>query len=332
MKCAQRETSSGERGIVLVVAMLGLLMMTLLGLAITTMGIVSTDIATNEWENTETFYIADAGITHAKAIIFAQGSTSDATVFLQAGNGVACDGDELSGAPVGPITSIASGGHLFPPGGRYEVRVCDDDESGLIPPDSDPNTDKNGRFRVISMGFGRNGSVSAVELIVSSASAPALLAAGNLRLNGVPEFQGQSGWVHTNGQLELDSNPRAEHSFDSSGTVTSIGTPETGPPPAYPDIPPELNSGQDPVKVPELQLSDLQPLADYNLGNDGLIRDPATTVIGDATGGPWNDWSWDPGGQRWVAGTNIPWAHIMPRATLTSRGIRVTQSPLLRLP
>ena len=47
MKCAQRETSSGERGIVLVVSILGLLMLTLIGLAITTMGIVSTDIATN---------------------------------------------------------------------------------------------------------------------------------------------------------------------------------------------------------------------------------------------------------------------------------------------
>ena len=226
-------------------------------------------------------------------------------MFLQAGNGVACDGDELSGAPVGPITSIASGGHLFPPGGRYEVKVCDDDESGLIPPDSDPDTDTNGRFRVISTGFGRNGSVAAVELIVSSASAPGLLVAGNLRITGVAEIQGQSGRVHADGQLELN-NARAEHSFDSSGSVTALGDPKTGLPPVYGDDPPELNSGQDPVKVPELQLSDLQPLADYNLGNDGLIRDSSATVIGDATGGPWNDWAWDPGGQRWVAGTNIP--------------------------
>ena len=109
-----RAKSSKERGIVLLVSILALLLLTLLGLALTTMEIVATNISTNTWENSEAFYIADSGITHAKTLIF--DSATDPNVFLQAGNGIACDGDELSGVAVGPHYLDCSRRPSLPPG------------------------------------------------------------------------------------------------------------------------------------------------------------------------------------------------------------------------
>ncbi len=321
-----RAKSSKERGIVLLVSILALLLLTLLGLALTTMGIVATNISTNAWENSEAFYIADSGITHAKALIF--DSATDPDVFLQAGNGIACDGDELSGVAVGPITSIAAGGHPFPPGGRYEVQVCDDDESNLNPPDFDPNTDINGRFRVLSTGFGRNGSVAALELIVGSNAAPAILVEGNLRINGNPKIQGQNGAAQANGQLELNGNPKAEQAFNAGGAATISGGPKTGPPPDYDDDPADINSGEEAVEAPDLEPQDLRPSADSILGSDGLIRDQSGAVIGNATGGPWKRWSWDPGGQRWVAGNNIPQGTYYAEGNIDVSGNPGISSPL----
>ncbi len=99
-----RVNSSGEEGIVLLVSIFSLLLLTLLGLALTTMGIVATSISTNTWENSEAFYIADSGITHAKALIF--DLATDPNVFLQAGNDTACDGDELSGVRWAPLPRL----------------------------------------------------------------------------------------------------------------------------------------------------------------------------------------------------------------------------------
>ena len=151
---------------------------------------------------------------------------------------------------------------------------------------------------------------------------------GNLRINGNPEIQGQNGAAQANGQLELNGNPKAEQSFNAGGAATISGSPDTGPPPDYNDDPADINSGEEAVEAPDLEPQDLRPSADSILGSDGLIRDQSGAVIWDATGGAWQDWSWDPGGQRWVVGNDIPQGTYYAEGNIDVSGNPGISSPL----
>ena len=331
--------SAGEQGIALVTALFALLLITLLGLALTANGIVAVTITTNEREGTEALYIAESGIEHAKAIIlgYPPPPTDDFDVFLQAGDGIACNGDELSNlnalgvvplpAPLTVADAIPPpqpppappGGMAFLPGGRYEVMVCDDhlaeSTAPLAPPllpDADPNNDANGLIRVVSTGFGRDNSTATVEIIIRTVPLPAVVTNGPLRINGNPHITGPGGAVHANGILDINGKPCAEDFFSTSETVVDITKGETGsgcdrPPYVGYDSPADIREGEAVIPIPEINSAALGAAnADYILGSDGVIRDQAGTIIGDATAGDWNDWSWDPGNKRWVAGNDIP--------------------------
>ena len=86
---------SGEQGVALIAVLFTLLLFTLLGVASVTLATLGVNITSNEQDSTEALYIADAGIAHAKAIILS-GGTTNFDQYLTAGNGTACDGDELS--------------------------------------------------------------------------------------------------------------------------------------------------------------------------------------------------------------------------------------------
>ena len=315
------EAEGAEKGIALLVALFALLLITLLGLALTAMGITAVTITTNERQSAEALYIADSGISHAKRLMLTQ-PPNNLDVFLQGGDGTACNGDELSDPPPAPfvpadaITAAAAGGHPFPPGGSYQVRVCDDHlvESTAPPdppdlPDADPNHDANMRIQVVSTAFGRNGAAATLEIIIAAVPLPALVVDGNLRLNGNPSIIGAGGAAHANGLFDLPGVPCAEEFF--SATETFLDTAETGTgcagnPPSGTDSPPDIRPGEDEIILPEIDPASLEPQADYILGDDGRIRDQAGNVIGDANPGTWNGWDWDPGGSRWVAGGGIP--------------------------
>lgn len=313
-----------QRGVALVAVLLSLLLITLLGLALTAMAMLSVTISTNDREASEAFYIADAGVAHARRLILLQPPAGpDFDSFLRAGNGVACDGDELSVAPAPPllpgdsIRSVTAGGHPFGPIGRYEVTVCDDHaaETSAAPnppnlPDNDPNNDANGTILVRSVGSGRNDATATIEIVVSVIPLPGLLVNGNLRINGNPALTGAGGAAHANGILEVSGVPCAEDYFSATGTVSGSGgartNAETGTscgnnPPRGSDPVPDLRPGAPRIPIPPINPADFRGQADFILGADGVIRDQAGTDVTRAN----PDWSWDPGNRRWVAGNNI---------------------------
>ena len=198
-----------EQGVALIVSLLALSVVTLLGLALTGTSMLAVMMAGNDRETTEVLYVAEAGIEHAKRLVMTN-PPGDLDEILQSGNGIACDGDELT-TPIAPftgadgITSIADGGHAFDPAGRYEVVVCDDHlAESTAPsnpptlPDSDPNHDANGRLFIRSTGFGNDGARITLELLVAGVPLPAIIADTNLRINGNPNITGPGGSVHSN--------------------------------------------------------------------------------------------------------------------------------------
>ena len=296
---------NSEQGAALITAIFALLLVTLLGVALTSIGETSRTVSHNDRENTEALYIAEAGLTHALKLMDAVPG-SDFTSILKAGNGAAGDGDELSTRPNGPIPA---GGLLFG-AGNYRVTVSDDnDETGVTP--NDPNTDTNKRVVITSIGIGRNGATATVEAIIGVTAAPALLVEGKLRISGNPNIMGSGGAAHTNNLLDIDGRPCAEQYISSATGIvdgdkvgTGAGCKENDARPAQERI---ALPNYDPNAAAN---ASLRSNADYVLGDDGKIYNKSGAQIADASGGKWEvpvggdtmTWDWNSGNKEWTLG------------------------------
>ncbi|MDA2925012.1 pilus assembly PilX N-terminal domain-containing protein [Acidobacteria bacterium AH-259-L09] len=328
---------SGEQGVAMIMALIAVLVLTALGLALTSLGILDVKITTNVRESTEALYIAEAGITHAKGIILSRGGKNFDS-YLQGGNGTACDGDELSDnalftiplSPADAITSAASGGHSFG-SGRYEVSVCDDHdvESNTTDPpdlpDTNKNHDANGRIHIISTGFGPNGATATVEVIMATATLPAIVVGGDLRINGNPKVFGSAGAVHSNDNLEVSGNPCIEQYISANGSITGGGSTGTGcdtPPYIGSDSPPDKRPAQELITIPTLQPGNFSGDADYLLKADGsVVRTSDGFVLKPPGAGNWGKWDVDTSKPEWnLTGDPVPAGTYYSEGSITVSG------------
>lgn len=289
-----------QRGVVLPISLLALMMITLLGLALTTTSMISTRASTNDRQASDAFYLAESGIAHAKGLILNQGLDFD--TYLQAGDTNGCTGDELSATPVFPfsaedkITSIAAGGEAFG-SGRYEVMVCDDDDD-----DNDPNDDNNDKILVVSTGYGADGASATLETVITNSPFPAIVSDGNLKIMGNPDILGTHGGIQANGNLEIGGNACAEQYFSSGGSITISGAPKTGELCAgsgsY-DSPRDARPTEEPAEIPTLNPIDFKSEADYILGIDGSVKDDLGNTLKAPGSGKWGKWDWNGGDKEW---------------------------------
>jgi hypothetical protein len=287
-----------------VTAIFALLLITLIGLSLSTLSQTSVAISSNEREGTEAFYIAESGITHAIGLLAAAGR-NNLDGILSAGDGTVNTGDELS---TQATNAIPAAGVTFGAGGagRYVVRVGND--TGEASASSADDT--NGRVVVTATGFGRNGAVATISVVVeisggAAAELPALFVDGNLKINGNPRIQGTGGSVHSNGTLDFDGNPCAALYFSSASNIVDPGNGGSGGGCSYSAG--NVRASQPALTPLTYTITDLRPQADYILGVDGKVYLPgAATPIADASGsGKWEPgdgtiWDWDAGGQRWI--------------------------------
>lgn len=292
--CNGRIPKASNQGIALLVALFTLLVVTLFGLAMTSLGIIEVAVSTNERKATKVVYIAESGAVHAQGIIFSQ--NPDFTMVLQAGDGTACTGDELATNVADPIASKAMGGHTFGPEARYEVHVCDDPDET----DGDPNVDTNSRIVVRSDGFGSDDSTATVEIVIGSIPLPGIAINGSLRISGAPTVNGPGGAIHSNMDIDVSGSPSAEQFVSAGGGITVSGSVSTGTPPAYGESPPDVRPASPTIEIPTINPADFQLMADYVLTIAGGIC-YTNGVAGEPTG-----WSCDTGNLEWAAGTNIP--------------------------
>jgi len=277
-----------ERGIALPTSLMALMLITLLGLILTTIGIVNTNITSNDLGSTEAFYLADSGIAHAIALIKNDGTTNFDN-WLQAGDGTGCTGDELSATPPSPlasgdeITSTGSGGETFG-GGRYEVSICDDhtyESSTTLAPDlpnTDANDDANDRVRVRSTGFGADGAELTIEVLLEKRDPlPALAIDGSLRIAGDPQILGTAGMLHVNGNLDIPGDPCLDGFASATGSVTIAGSVTTGSCPGGSGS--DTRSGDPSMTIPAVDPADFRGSADYVLKANGNIEDGLGSVL-----------------------------------------------------
>jgi hypothetical protein len=279
-----------ERGAALMFVLFGLSLLTVLGLGLTGLGMVSLANSKSERETVEVLGIADAGISHAKKLIIWQewGSFDQ---FLQSGNGTACDGDELAQAPIaGPPSSYAPLPAGYPTlaadfipatgqpyggqGRQYRVAVCDDHATDIDPLtgilNTNANADVNKRIRVRSTGTGANGASATIEIVISAMDVPAVIVNGNLEIRGNPTALGVGGAFHANGQLELSGNPCAAQYFSSTGDLVQGSNAEGGTTCTAADA--DTRPNTDPINVPLLNPSSFIDNADFWLTASGTIK------------------------------------------------------------
>jgi PilX N-terminal len=219
---ANNSNRTSEKGAALITSIFGMLLVTVLGVALMGVGMTANTISQNDKQQTEAFYIAESGINHAVNIVKTAGS-GQFTNILRAGDGNPGTGDELSTQPVG-VTPIPLAGLAFGQG-TYKISVSDD------PADSDglPNTDSNQKILIRSVASGKDGSTATIESIigVTATGQAALLFNGNLLINGAPIFAGSAGAVHANGALSVTGHPCAL-SITSTAVISAASAGRTG--------------------------------------------------------------------------------------------------------
>jgi hypothetical protein len=173
---------------------------------------------------------------------------------------------------------------------------------------------------VTSVGHGRDGATVTTEAVVVALSGPGMLINGRLRINGNPILNGTGGAIHANGILDFDGSPCASQYFSSSSTIIDPTNSRGGN-----CIGAGVNRQNQPIIPPPLYniRTAFYSNADYILGaigtQTGKVYTGGGTLIHDANSSTWkvgsSEWSWDPGGLRWVHGGNV-----IPQGTYYSEG------------
>lgn len=330
---ANCKPTKNERGVALIGVVLALLIITVVGIGISLLGLMNVTAGTNVRLGSEAFYLADTGITHARRLIRVR-VQNDFDVVLQSGNGIACDGDELAAIPPGltaadTIATAANGGQQFPPAGRYEVRVCDDDAAEAAAtadppdlPDNNPNDDKNRRIRMLATGFGRDNSTATIEMFISAQALPAVIVDGNARMNGNPSIMGGAGAIHANGSLELPGNPCAQEYFSASGSINGDGQGGASCRRGQADYRP----GSELINVPVLNPADFVALSNYRMNAQTCaVTNAAGVLLNVPADKKWGKWDCDPGSRFWKFSGNGN--QILPGTYYSTGSISISGSP-----
>ena len=278
-----------ERGAALVFALFGLATLTVLGLGLTSMGMMATKMTSNERDTQQAIALADAGLAHARKLItFQEWDSPNMTPFLIGGDAVACNGDELSQAPPVAalpagyptlfIQSAAAGGQAFG-AGSYRVYVCDDHLTDRDPDtnvlDVNPNADVNKRILVRSVGTTANGATASVEQVFAANTVPALLVNGPLSVRGDVDVTGSGGIIHANGTMDIVGNSVCAEQYFSSAQQITGGIPEGG---AGCDEDGEVRPGSAPINIRQITPSNYRWRADYWLTTALLPNGPGGSL------------------------------------------------------
>jgi hypothetical protein len=265
-------------GIALPSALFGLLTISLLASGIW----VATESNVRRSENREEYaravLIAEAGASHAVAILRNSTMLRD-TGFNRLLMGPANDTSKaglLVDYNLSAAIQIPDTGRIFG-GGRYRVRIVDDSAAVEIT-DGRRYVDVNNRVVIRCTGISRGGATAVVDVIVGMTPFPAVATNGNMHISGNPTILGQCGAVHANGNLSAGGTTIVSQSFSASGTASGNNV-------LHPDGSIVLKqSGADPVAIPNLTYNDFCPgPATYILQSDGFVRRTSDNTLHNAT-------------------------------------------------
>jgi hypothetical protein len=268
---------SARAGVALPSALLGMVTISLLASGLWVITEANVRNSENREEYTRAVMIAEAGASHAVAILRNPAMLRD-TGFNRLLMGPANDTSKAGllvdrGLPA--AIQIPAAGRNFG-GGTYRVQIVDDSAAIEIT-DGRRYVDVNSRVIIRCTGISRGGASAVIDVIIGLTPFPAIATNGNLHISGNPNITGQCGGVHANGNLSAGGTTIVSQSFSAGGTATGTNV-------YFPDgavVPKQ--SGADPVDVPVLQYADFCPgPATYVLQSDGWVRRTSDNTLHDA--------------------------------------------------
>ncbi len=281
----RRDLWSSESGVALIAVLLAMALLTAIGAALTAVGIVEFRTSMNHRSATRALLLADAGATHALALLRGPLNSYEYGELLIGADGVGGTEDDgvLSGFGLASVDVLADSG--LPLGkGRYFVELINDPGD----PSGDPYIDSNERFIAVCRGVTPDGGRAEVHVLLAAPSFPAVASNGPLTVVGNPEVLGPCAGVHANGPLTIEDHPTVDGDVTGSDTIINNGTVYDA------DGDPVEPRQEQPIEVPELNPLDYCGEAEYLLKNGTLVtvgppRD-STSLSGPKVLG----WQWDP--------------------------------------
>ncbi len=208
---------------------------------------------------------------HLQAQSLAESGIKDALDLLEQPCGVDDGFDDQLQSNGGVLLNNISLGH-----GTYSVSAVN---NGVELPST---SDSDGTIVLSSTGQVANLSVT-VEQVVSQSGTNtiyAVLANGNLGMDGSPSLNGCLVNVHANGDVNILGGGQMAGQVSATGTVINSGATIEG----------GTESTASPVSVPNIDPTALSSSATYTLDAPGQVLDGDGNVLWDGTGTDWNGW------------------------------------------
>lgn len=204
-----------ENGVALVSVLLALALMTAVGAAVLAVGSVDFQTSTNHRSATRALMHADAGLTHALALLRGPLSREQYTDLLLGDDGMPDTDDDgiLAGFGLSATDALPDTGVRFS-GGRYFVTLVNDPTD----PSGDPFTDTNWRMLATCRAVTDDGGEAEVRGVLAAPNFPAIAANGNLSVPGNPDVMGPCAGVHSNRITTTGGIPTVD------GPVTAVDT------------------------------------------------------------------------------------------------------------
>ncbi|MEC7641430.1 MAG: hypothetical protein VYC17_04660 [Nitrospinota bacterium] len=292
---------NNQDGIAMVAALLFLVVLALLSVVATNKS--ATDAKRTEVfkESKDVFYIADAGIEHAKLAL----KTANLDTVLAAGGILDLDG------PGDATVSFNNG--------SYSVVISDNDDG-----DSNTSNDSDDIVNITSTGTSAEGTTKVISAFVMQSSSfwspnGAILTDGDLDVSGNMTVTSNSGngGVHTNDDVSISGNPIIADNVSASDKANNGNVGEC----SGNVVNGSCSANQDEQTFPDVNPTDYEQYADYKLGSDGKVRNSSNTVIASVDGCCWNGWEWSSG--QWV----VPGSSFINGMFYVSGDVKISGNP-----
>ena len=236
----------------------------------------------------EAFFIAEAGLEHAKALTEAsslRAALAGPDDLVTAISGIIADDNDNGTFGIGTQVTRPDG-NLYDEvalnGNTYYIRAYDNDDGN-----ADFDIDNIIILHSVGIVDGITTTVEAEVYNPPGIPVSAVTTNGNLAVPGNPTVTGVCGSVHSNDDLTLSGTPNIAQNATATGTYVpggSVGGTGAG--------------GQSAIPIPLLDPIDFEFYADYTLASDGNIYDASGTFVSSS---PWNGWTysspvWSKGG------------------------------------
>ena len=280
-----RKIRGNESGIALLAVLLAMGLLTIVGAAVTAVGIVEYRTSSNHRSATRALLLADGGANHALALMRGPMAGYSYTDVLLGADGIADTDDDgllvgfagLNIADALPDTGIQL------KQGRYSVTIVNDDSD----PSADPYSDTNNRFVARCRGETPDGGMAEVRIMLAAPSFPAVATNGDLYLPGTANILGPCGGVHANRLIEVSGHPVVSGNVTAVEDVVISGT-----------IYDPFGNVVEPKYGPPVEIPEYDPL-DYCGPADFVLSDGKLLVVGppaeeyNVNGGKKYGWQYD---------------------------------------